>query len=121
MVVMRRAPYRPASAGFASAEGLAVMAHLLVIGGDGLAGVAISARDHSARIEKRPVALSAICQASSSVRSRLVRARQNWRVRPIRLSLAACAGFIEGLTVGFLPCRAPGLRSWNPTDGAGPT
>jgi hypothetical protein len=32
----------------------------------------------------------AICQASSSVRSRLVRARQNWRVRPIRLSLAAC-------------------------------
>jgi hypothetical protein len=42
VVVMRRAPYRPASAGFASAEGLAVMAHLLVIGGDGLAaGIAV--------------------------------------------------------------------------------
>ena len=36
------------------------------------------------------------------------------------LSFAASGRSIEDLTVGFLPSRAPGLRSRNPTDDAGP-
>ena len=40
--------------------------------------------------------------------------------RSIRLSFAACDGFTEDLTGGSSPLRAPGLRSRNPTDDAGP-
>ena len=37
-----------------------------------------------------------------------------------RLSFAACDSFTEDLTGGSSPFRAPGLRSRNPTDDAGP-
>ena len=63
---------------------------------------------------------SAICRASSRLRSRPKRGCQTWRVRSIRLSFAVCDVFTEDLTGGYLPLRAPGLRSRNPTDDAGP-
>ena len=53
-----------------------------------------------------------------------MRGCQICRVRAIclsvSLSFAASRRFIEDLTGGFSPLRAPGLRSRNPTDDAGP-
>jgi predicted ATPase len=67
-----------------------------------------------------PVTFSTICRASSSLMLRPVRGCQTLRVRWIKLSLAAWNRFIEDLTAGLSPLRAPGLRSRTPTDDAGP-
>src|SRR6266542_1296817 len=80
-----------------------------------LAGTGNSARDHSARMAKKPLTFSAICLASSRLRSRPRRGCQTWRVRSIRLSFAECDGFTEDLTAGFSPLRASGLQLRHPT------
>src|SRR5262249_663018 len=79
----------------------------------------VSARDHSARMVKKPVTFSTICLASSRLKSRPSRRHQTWRVRSIRLSLVLC-DFTEDLMVDAWPIHAPGLRFRNPTDNAGP-
>jgi hypothetical protein len=59
------------------------------------AGADNSARDHLARIAKKPVTFSTICRASSSVMLRPVRGCHTLRVRWIKLSLAAWDRFTK--------------------------
>ena len=132
-VVMRRAACRPAAAGFPPAEGL----------GDGFSGHGAPPRLRRRRAcryrspasasrpatirparEKKPVTFAAICRASSRLRSRPRRGCQTSRVRPISSSfqiVVCCVRWFHRRPHGrFSPLRAPGLRSRNPTDDAGP-
>src|SRR3984893_10161895 len=60
-----------------------------------LLGAGTLALDHSCKMEKNPVTFSAICRASSRLRSRRRRGCHTAIVRSIRLSLAASDCFIE--------------------------
>ena len=106
----------------------AVMAHLLVIGGDGLAGV-VRWRGH---LRPRPLGedgeeagdVRGDLPGVLGLRSRPRRGCQTFAgaaivfLRDCRL-LRRC--FTEDLTGGSSPLRASGLRSRNPTDDAGPS
>ena len=83
---------------------------------------AFSARDHSARTAKKPVTfcdLPGVLVGEVAPEARLPDLPGAVDQIAVQCRLQR-RGFIEDLTGGFLPLRAPGLRSRNPTDDAGP-
>ena len=89
-----------------------------VIGGGGF-----SARDHSASTPKKPVTFCMIWRASSSVRSRpgaVARLAGSGRSACRRHCRLQRRDVSSKTSRAVPPLRAPGLRSRNPTDDAGP-